>query len=405
MRTLLANRWVVAGFFYLSSALNYLDRLVLAALAPLLMKEFQFNETQYGALHSVFYLVYAIFSPLAGLFLDRAGLTLGISVAVALWSAAGIARGFVEGYTGLVLASALLAVGEAAGIPATAKATRYLKPDERAFGAGMSQVGLSIGGFAAPLIANHFVALGNWQGAFVVPGLLGFFWIPVWILLSRLNPGVESPAAQTPKTSRDIVRDPFMWALFAANLIAMVAYSLWTNWTTLFFTRTFDLPLREANVYAKYPQIFSYVGALSGGLISMWLIRRGRRPADARLRTCGFAAIGMLVTAAVPFMPEPWMAATAICLSFLVASAWAVNLYTIPVDLFGHQSAAFAVSLLTAAYGVLQVVVSPVIGRTIREYGFQPVCLLAAVCPLVAFGILSFVRSRRSEARAQAAVV
>jgi predicted MFS family arabinose efflux permease len=114
----------------------------------------------------------------------------------------------------------------------------------------------------------------------------------------------------------------------------------------------------------------------------------------------------MLSTALVPFMPEPWMAAAAICISFLVASAWGVNLYTIPVDLFGHRSAGFAVSLLTAAYGLLQVVVSPLIGQTVREQGFKPVCLVAAVCPLVAYGILVYMRARHGgETKAQAVAV
>jgi len=88
-------RWIVAGVFMISSALNYLDRQILAAVAPLIIAEFQLNNQGYGWILSVFSITYAISSPIAGLVLDRYGLTRGISAAVALWSAAGIGTGLV----------------------------------------------------------------------------------------------------------------------------------------------------------------------------------------------------------------------------------------------------------------------------------------------------------------------
>lgn len=62
------------GAFWLSFALNFLDRQFLAAAAPDLKAEFRRNNAQYGQLVSSFYFVDAISTPLAGLFIDRAGL-------------------------------------------------------------------------------------------------------------------------------------------------------------------------------------------------------------------------------------------------------------------------------------------------------------------------------------------
>src|SRR5207249_4271830 len=67
-------RWIVLSIFVLSTALNYLDRLLLAALAPTLKSEFQLSNTQYGGLISVFSIVYAVMAPVAGWFIDRVGL-------------------------------------------------------------------------------------------------------------------------------------------------------------------------------------------------------------------------------------------------------------------------------------------------------------------------------------------
>ncbi|MBI4445591.1 MAG: MFS transporter, partial [Acidobacteria bacterium] len=82
-------RWVAIGIFAMSSSLNYLDRQLLAALAPTLQSEFGFSNAQYGALLSAFSIAYMLMSPLAGLFVDRVGLNVGIIIAASTWSLAG----------------------------------------------------------------------------------------------------------------------------------------------------------------------------------------------------------------------------------------------------------------------------------------------------------------------------
>jgi len=74
---------------------------------------------------------------------------------------------------------------------------------------------------------------------------------------------------------------------------------------------------------------------------------------------------------------------------FAVA-AFSVNMYTLPLDTFGGERAAFAVSILVAAYGAIQAVISPVFGAIIDSHGFAPVCRIAAVTPLAAYGVLKW---------------
>ncbi len=91
----------------------------------------------------------------------------------------------------------------------------------------------------------------------------------------------------------------------------------------------------------------------------------------------------------MPLMPSALLATIAIGISFLFASAFSVNIYAMPLDAFSMRRAAFGVSLLTGAYGAMQTVISPVIGGMVDKYGFRPVCLLVAVAPLLAVGILT----------------
>ena len=94
--------------FVLASALSYLDRQVLSALAPTIKAEFGIDDLQFGWVVSTFSLVYAVSAPLAGLFIDRAGLGIGICSSIGLWSMAGIATGFTTGLPSLLACRACI---------------------------------------------------------------------------------------------------------------------------------------------------------------------------------------------------------------------------------------------------------------------------------------------------------
>jgi MFS family permease len=93
-----SGRWVAASVFCLSSTLNYLDRLLLASVAPLLMAEFHLTNEAYGWLGSALSLTYALSSPLTGALLDRLGLNKGASLAVGVWSVCCAATSLVTGF-------------------------------------------------------------------------------------------------------------------------------------------------------------------------------------------------------------------------------------------------------------------------------------------------------------------
>jgi len=61
-----------------------------------------------------------------------------------------------------------------------------------------------------------------------------------------------------------------------------------------------------------------------------------------------------------------------------------------PIDFFGAGRAAFGVAALTAAYGLMQAVISPAIGRVIDQVGFNPVCIVLSVFPLMACAVLEW---------------
>ncbi len=379
------RRWFILGLFVLSTAINYLDRQILATLAPLLRVEFRLSNAEYGLILTAFSVAYAGSAPLAGMAIDRFGLNRAISAAIAVWSLAGMATGFTRSLPGLVGCRAVLGAAEAAVIPAAGKAIhRYLKPAERALGNAVNQAGVSLGLMLAPPLATWLAVNWGWRTAFVAVGLLGILWIPAW---NRAAHEPREAAKRTP-ISFALLRQRRMWAMVAANALSMVVYSLWTNWTTLYLVDASGLTLAQAAWFAWIPPLFATLGGFAGGALSLHMIERGSAPVAARTRVCGAAAVAALATAAVPLMPGPALASAAISASIFAVAAFSVNMYSMPLDTFGGERAAFAVSMLVASYGAVQAVVSPAIGAAIDAWGYAPVCAAASLTPAAAYGIL-----------------
>ena len=383
-------RWVVLSVFVVSSAINYLDRQTLAALAPVIENEFHLTRTEFGWILGVFSATYAASAPCAGMLIDRIGLNRAASLVVGIWSGAGIATGFTHGLRGLMGCRMVLGATEAGGIPAAGKAIhQYLRPDERALGNALNQAGVSIGAVIAPPLAAWIWAVYGWRTAFVITGVLGLLWIPLWnFTASRAGsaPPVKPPAS----SSASLWRDPRSWAFAAANALGMVGYSLWTNWTTQYLVDKHGLTLKASAAYAWIPPAVALAGGFGGGWLSRRLMLRGVPAIGARFRTCVCAAMLALGTAIVPLAPTPAWTAAAISLSIFSISAFSTNMYSLPLDAFGGARAAFAISMLVSSYGAVQLVVSPIFGSMMDHHQWPLLAALTAVTPLAACAVLWF---------------
>jgi MFS transporter, ACS family, hexuronate transporter len=385
-------RWIAITVFLFSSTLNYLDRQILAAVAPALRTEFHISNADFGRIVSVFSIVYALTAPFAGWFIDTIGLNAGAAIAVLTWSAAGAMTGLTRSFTGLLTTRTMLGISEAAGIPCFGKANAlYLEPRELALGTAFNQIGISLGMTLAPLIVAWIAPIYGWRGSFVFCGALALIWVPAWLFTSRKIPAKPAPKSQTHARLKDVLRDPQLWALVASTVLMMPLYSLWSNWTTLYFVEQWHLTQEAANArFAWIPPVFSTVGGFFGGWMAFHWIRGGARVIAARMRVCWICAIAALVaTAAIPLMPTIALAAAAISVSSFWGVCITTNLYALPIDMFGPARAAFGVAALTFSYGMMQTVLSPAIGYVVDHFGFNAVCLGMAAMPLAGVWILS----------------
>jgi ACS family hexuronate transporter-like MFS transporter len=389
-----AARWGAVAFFALASTWNYLDRSVLSAAGPAVRAEFHLSNEGFGWLVSAFSLAYAVAAPATGWLLDRLGLETGIVWAVGLWSLAAAGCGWTRSVGQLAAARAVLGGLESTGVPAAGKLNSiYLEPKHRALGAAMTQVGIGLGMVAAPLLARN---LAGWRTPFFVCAIAGLAWIPLWMLVRRLVPPYREVTPAPKPAGWNLPGAGRLLTLAAANILWMAGYTFWSNWTTLYLAQTYHLSPNQANGWAWIPPAASVLGGFAGGWMSSAAISRGMPAVRARILAILVSAVGCLVTMLAPWCPTPALATAVAALSYFFTLSGSVNLYTIPVDIWGGERAGSAISALVFAYGLLQTGISPLIGHLVDRFGYAPVCWLVALPPLAAWALLRDLGRRAS---------
>ena len=380
-------RWFAVCIFAFASTWNYLDRSLIGAQAPRIRSEFHLSNEGYGWLLAAFSLAYALAAPATGWLLDRLGLNRGIAVCVGFWSVATALTGITNTFGQLLACRALLGVWESAGVPAAGKLNAtYLEPKNRAIGAAVTQIGISIGSSGAYLMAAQ---AANWRTPFFLCGLLGLLWIPVWLIVARRVPQYSVVLRQE-RASLALLRDRRLILLSISNMLWMLSYLLWTFWTTPYLNYRFHLTTERAAAYAWFPPLASVLGGFAGGWLSRRRIDRGASAAEGRIGAIFISALGCLMTLLVPICHTPGLATAMIGVSFFWSVAGSVNLYTIPVDLWGAERAGTAISALVFSFGLMSAAVSPVIGRMVDRGGYGGVLWMVAIPPMLAWALIRF---------------
>jgi ACS family hexuronate transporter-like MFS transporter len=396
------HRALTVAIFALSLSVTAVDRNLLAAVWPVLQTQLHLTNAQYGVTVAGFSIAYGVCAPASGLLVDRFGFTRVAVIALTLWSVIGIATAFAPNFHTLLVCRILLGCAESASLPAVAKAyVTFLSSPERSMGTAATQIALTIGSVAATLLAGEMTVRYGWRSTFLIAGILGLLWIPLWQWLSRMQRGeVQTfPPERTAMRVGQLLREPGLWALVIASLLLMPLYSLWTNWTTVYLVRERGLSTTDANLhFAWIPPIVAMLGGVAGGWLALHRARRGTLVQRARFHVCFWSAVALLLTATIPILPSAGWSIAAIGLSFFCTLCISINVYAMALDLFGTSHASFVFSMLTASYGLMQTVISPLIGFWVDRHSFNAVCFLGAVTPVCGIAILYAAIFRRTNA-------
>jgi MFS transporter, Spinster family, sphingosine-1-phosphate transporter len=275
--------------------LNYCDRWVGAAAAPLIQVEFRLSDFEVGLLGTAFLLVYAISALPFGYWADRGIRKTVIGVGVAIWSLATVLSGFVQSYFQLLLTRTVLGIGEASYYPAgTSLISDYFPAETRGRAMSIWSAGTALGiavGFAGGgYVAENF----GWRRAFLFAALPGLVCAALAFRLreplrgaaEKVGPKLERTYDASLSAFLNLLRIPTLRATILSQTFLYFVLASQAFWLPTQLHRRFPMSVSQASLISGAVIVLGgLAGTLMGGVLADRLSRRTQR---------GYLLVGMI---------------------------------------------------------------------------------------------------------------
>jgi ACS family hexuronate transporter-like MFS transporter len=382
------RRLLIVGLAFTAIMLNYVDRQIIALLKPMLQTEFGWSDRDYSHMASAFQFSAAVAFLGTGWFIDRIGLRRGFAIGVGAWSLAGMAHAFVSSVGGFVGVRAALGAAESIGTPAQVKtAATYFPPEQRSLMLGVGNMASNFGAVIAPLTIPALALAFGWRAAFLIAGGLGLVWVVAWLLVTPRGVAGDAAAgdkgASVPWTS--LLRDRRQWAVIAAKALSD---QVW--WFLLFFMpdlfhRMFGMSQGTLGVPIAVIYFLAALGALSGGILPTWLLRRGVGVNRARKGSMLLYALLILPVPLVLLTGNPWVAAGLLGLGLFAHQGFSTNVFAMTADIFPARMIGTAIGIGAFAGNLSGMGMIELAGWSLDNgHGYTPLLLICGGSYLVA---------------------
>jgi len=391
-------RWYIGGLLFLSTVINYIDRQTLNVLAPILKTEFTWTNADFAMVVIAFRVAYAVGQTVSGRWLDRVGTRAGLTIAVAFYSTAAMLTSLATGLRSFAAFRFLLGLGESANWPGATKAVAEWFPKrESGWAVALFDSGSSVGAALAPFIvlAVHRLT-GSWRPAFIVTGVLGFLWIPLFTMVYPRNRPADSLPAELPRPAdaqaapasyRRLLSLRPTWGIIAGKGLTDPVWFFITDWFAIFLVSR-GFPLEDSLLAFWVPFMAADLGNFAGGGLSSALIARGWRVLTARKLVIVVGTIGMLFL--IPAIYTTSLQALAACFGVATFSYAAVStmILNLPADIYPERSVASVAGMGGTSAGIGTIAATYLTGYVADRFSFEPLLIGASLIPIVAMTLL-----------------
>ena len=366
--------------------LNYIDRWILAAVAPRVKTELGLTDFQLGLLANAFLIAYFITSPIFGALGDRMSRTRLMAAGVSAWSVATAATGLMRSFAQLLMARAFVGIGEAAyATISPALLSVYFPRNQRGRAFSIFYVAIPVGSAVGFLIGGALEHAFGWRAAFYVVGLPGL----AMALLALTAPDPprgateeeEKPAA--PETFAATLRAFYRNLAYVGTVVGYAAYTFALGglgfWMATFLERVRGVELSQADFLVGSVTVLAGLGGtFAGGYIGDWLSARIKH---GQLWLSGISSIAAIVPTwlALTVASSPTYLVWFFVAEFLLfLSTGPVNVVIVSVVPVGMRAMAMAVSIF-AIHLLGDAVSPPIIGLLADAGGLARAVLIVPV--------------------------
>jgi MFS family permease len=276
----------------------FVDRVNLAAAAPVMQKDLGLSNIALGIAFSAFNYAYAPFQLVGGWFADRFGARRTLTVCGLVWSITTMVTGTVTGLGTLFGVRLVLGMGEGATLPAATRAlSKWTSLAARGTAVGITHAAGRLGaGASAPIVA-FLITWFSWRFSFVALGIVSTFWAALWWWRfhedPRQHPAITSAElAELPNAdpTTQSGSGPVPWRRLVPRVTPlMIIYFCqgWTGWLYVtwmpsLFQKNYGLDLKKSSLLYAAMLLSGMISEFLGGVVTDHLLRRTRSLPIAR---------------------------------------------------------------------------------------------------------------------------
>jgi len=412
-------RWIICTLLFFATTINYLDRQVLSLLQPYLSEKFQWTNSDYANIASVFQFSYAIALLFAGRFIDWLGTKKGYSWSLTLWSLGAIIHAFAVGIGGVlsplfsvlgilmpvsvigfVFARFVLGIGEAGNFPAAIKTTaEWFPKKERSFATGIFNSGSNIGAIAAPLTVPWLARYFGWGSAFIIVGAAGFLWLIFWkyyydtpkklLEKGKINKAEyhhitaeeEQDTEKRDKNKEENSEENKVswfkllgyrqtWSFAIGKFLTDGVWWFFLFWLPSYLKTKYNMTGTQVMAPLAVLYSMTMIGSICGGWFPAYFVNKGMKIYPARMTA-------MIVIAFFPLtvlLAQPlgtisyWYPILLIGIGASAHQAWSANIFTTVSDMFPQKVVASVTGIGGMAGGFSGVIISKMCGWLLDYY-------------------------------------
>ena len=327
----------------------------------------------------------------------------------------------------------VLGLGESVNWPFSTRIVANMLPRaDRGLGMGIFNSGAAASALVAPVLIAPLAAAYGWRWAFLAVGAAGLAWVVLWLGLTggrratafdndpALVPGKRGQAPFVPSTRRAvpakgacplfplaaiarpfkiILTHPGFWLLVLVSITINPCWYFCCDWIPGYLMKAGGFSLLREGLLSTVIYLGGDVGNFVGGGLVKYLTHRGWPVSKARGATVLFGACLATSMAAVPHLPDAYLA-----VGVLAAAAIGINLI-VPNQTACQADVSFAntaqlAGLTGLSANIVAALVNPRIGRYVDATGHYDLIFdLVAVFPWIAAAAILVFDARMGRSR------
>lgn len=279
------NDATVIGLVGLAHASSHFSHLLLPLMFPVFGKTFGLSYSEMGLLMSVFFVVSGIGQASAGFVVDRFGARPVMFVSVAIMALACVVASLATNYAGLMLAAAMLGIGNCSFHPVDFTILNQ-KVSAPRLGYAFSAHGLTgnLGWAIAPVFMVSLSTWFDWRAAYLGAAL---FFMAILVLLMLNREALHTEVVQHKQQSSDdhvlaFLKIPVVWWCFAFFLLSTMTLAVVQSFAVSILQAMHQVTFEAATMTLTAYMLAAAAGMFVGGFVAA----RWPKQSDKVVATC-----------------------------------------------------------------------------------------------------------------------